>query len=47
MIKNLNCYKSYDTKHKNAKKSKNANTCFWPQNTSEAITFEPIEIWTG
>ena len=27
-IINLNCYKSYDTKHKNAKNAKNANVCF-------------------
>ena len=27
-IINLNCYKSYDTKHKNAKNAKNANACF-------------------
>ena len=27
-IINLNCYKSYDTKHKNAKNAKNTNACF-------------------
>ena len=55
MSLNLNWYKSYDTKPKNAK---NTHLCFFYKiiknqrwkilhfATSEAITFEPIEVQT-